>query len=86
MNYNHEAELTAVVNLVYLSARDTYRIEREEKAGIGYVDFIFCPEIDKSDACLILELKIGSAPDEAIQQIKEKKYALRFKGRLGEQV
>ena len=42
-----ETELTAIVNLVYLSARDNYRIEREEKAGIGYVDFIFYPETDK---------------------------------------
>ena len=41
LNYNNEAELTMIVNMVYLSARDSYRIEREDKAGIGYVDFIF---------------------------------------------
>lgn len=29
-----------------LAARDSYRIEREDKAGVGYVDFIFYPEID----------------------------------------
>lgn len=39
--YNREAELAAVVNLVYLSARDFYFVEREDKAGIGYVDFVF---------------------------------------------
>ena len=41
LNYNNEVDLTAVVNLVYLAARDSYRIEREDKAGKGFVDFIF---------------------------------------------
>lgn len=72
LSYNHETELSAIVNLVYLSARDQYRIEREEKAGIGYVDFIFYPEDKKAD-CMILELKVDHTPEEAIQQIKEKR-------------
>ena len=80
---SNEAELTAVVNLVYLSARDFYRIEREDKAGVGYVDFIFYPLDKKSDG-IILELKVDHTPEEAIRQIKERKYALKFKGRLGE--
>lgn len=36
LNYNDETELTAVVNLVYLGARNNYRVEREDKVGIGY--------------------------------------------------
>lgn len=83
-HYNHETELTAVVNLAYLSARDSYRIEREDKAGKGYVDFIFYPEKDRNADCIILELKVDYTPEEAIAQIKEKKYALRFKGKAGE--
>ena len=59
-------------------------MEREDKAGIGYVDFIFYPEIDKSADAIILELKVNHTPEEAIQQIKEKKYALKFQGKLGE--
>lgn len=82
-SYNSEIELSAVVNLAYLAARDKYRIEREDKAGEGYVDFIFYPDRGNDDA-VILELKIDSSPEEAIQQIKEKNYALRFKGKLGE--
>lgn len=31
--YNNEVELSAVVNLCYLSARNKYRVEREDKAG-----------------------------------------------------
>lgn len=84
LSYNNEIELTAIVNLVYLSARDTYRVEREDKAGKGYVDFIFYPEADKNADCIILELKVGHTPEEAIQQIKEKQYALRFQGRIAE--
>lgn len=41
LRYNSETELAAIVNPVYLSARDNYRAEREDKAGTGYVDFIF---------------------------------------------
>ncbi|MCM1173501.1 MAG: ATP-binding protein [Blautia sp.] len=83
LSYNNEAELSAVVNLCYLSARNRYRVEREEKAGKGFVDFIFYPERPKND-CLILELKVDGTPEEAIAQIKNKKYALRFQGQIGE--
>lgn len=82
-SYNSEIELSAVVNLVYLSARDRYRVEREDKSGKGYVDFIFYPE-RKNEPGLILELKIDSTADEAIDQIKNKQYAMRFAGKLGE--
>lgn len=83
LSYNSEIELSAVVNLVYLAARDKYRVEREDKAGEGYVDFIFYPA-RKGDDALILELKIDSTPEAAIQQIKDKNYVLRFRGKLGE--
>lgn len=72
-----------MVNLVYLAARDFYRIEREDKGGTGYVDFIFYPEDPEADG-MILELKVDHTPAEAIRQIKEKQYALRFAPRLGE--
>lgn len=84
LSYNNETELTAIVNLVYLAARDTYRIEREDKVGKGYVDFIFYPETDKNADCIILELKVGAAPEAAIQQIKDRDYVLRFKGKSAE--
>lgn len=83
LNYSNETELTMIVNMVYLSARDQYRIEREDKAGIGYADFIFYP-IKKEDDCLILELKVDHTPEDAIQQIKSREYALRFYGKPGE--
>ena len=33
---------------------------------------------------MILELKVDHKPEEAIAQIKEKEYALRFKGKTAE--
>ena len=72
-SYNSEIELSAVVNLVYLSARDKYRVEREDKAGEGYVDFIFYPE-QKDLSGIILELKVDSSPEDAIAQIERKNY------------
>ncbi len=83
LSYNNETELSAMVNLCYLSARNNYRVEREDKAGKGFVDFIFYPE-RKNEDCIILELKVDSTPEKAIAQIKEKNYALCFKGKLGE--
>ena len=83
LSYNNEVELSAIVNLVYLSARNRYRVEREDKAGKGFVDFIFYP-YKANGTYIILELKVGHSPEQAIQQIKDKQYILRFQGKLGE--
>ena len=83
LNYSNETELTMIVNMVYLAARDSYRMEREDKAGTGYVDFIFYP-VNSADDCIILELKVDSTAKDALQQIKDRNYALKFQGKLGE--
>ena len=83
LSYNNETELSAIINLVYLAARDQYRVEREDKSGKGYVDFIFYP-IRYDQDVIILELKVNHTPQEAIDQIKEKEYMLRFCGKTGE--
>lgn len=82
--YNNEAELASILRWVYLKALDFYRIEREDKAGVGYVDLIFYPIVAKSDDCIIIELKVNHTAQEAIQQIKDRQYALRFEGKFGE--
>lgn len=73
-----------IINLCYLSARNKYRVEREDKTGKGFADFVFYPKHKNGD-CIILELKIDSTPEEAIAQIKNKNYALCFEGKLGEE-
>ncbi len=83
LDYNDETELTAIVNFVYLAARDNYYVERENKAGEGYTDFIFYPERAGDDG-LILELKVDDTPEAAIQQIKDRKYLLKFQGKMAE--
>lgn len=82
--YNSEAELSALIRLIYLEARDSYDIQREDKAGTGYVDYIFYPVTDKSADCIIIELKVNDTADAAIRQIKDRKYMQRFLGKLGE--
>ena len=47
------------------------------------VDFIFYP-FQKNDDAIIIELKVNHSADEAIQQIKDRQYALRFEGKFGE--
>ncbi len=83
LNYNNETDLTAIVNLVYLSARNTYEVIREDKGGKGYVDFIFRPYINRADDGIILELKIDGSAQEAIRQIKDRQYALAFAPKTG---
>ncbi len=41
-------------------------------------------ELMESYAAMILELKVDSTPEAAIQQIKDKKYSFRFSGKIGE--
>ena len=81
--YTKDQIYSAIVNLVYLCARDEYRVEREDKAGKGFVDFIFYPKRNDIPG-IILELKINHTPQEAIEQIKEKNYQLKFQGKIGE--
>ncbi len=81
--YNNEAELASVVHWVYLKALDSYWIEREDNAGLGYADFIFYP-FNKADDAIIIELKVDHTADEAIQQIKDRQYALKLAGKFGE--
>lgn len=78
LQYNDENSLSCVVTLAYLSARDLYRVEREEKSGKGYADFTFHPR-RKSDTALIVELKKNETAQKAINQIKEKEYVQKFK-------
>ena len=78
LQYNDENSLACVITLAYLSARDIYRIEREEKTGKGYADFSFHPR-RKSDTALIIELKKNETVQKAIQQIKDKEYVQKFK-------
>ena len=77
LQYNDENSLSCVVTLAYLSARNEYKIEREEKSGKGYADFMFHPR-KKNGTAIILELKKDDTAEKAINQIKEKDYSMKF--------
>ncbi|MCI8974476.1 MAG: AAA family ATPase, partial [Lachnospiraceae bacterium] len=78
LKYNDENSLSCVVTLAYLSARNKYKVEREEKSGKGFVDFIFYPR-RKNLPGIIIELKADKSPEEAIAQIKQKEYSEKLK-------
>ena len=74
--YNDENSLSCVITLCYLYARKFYNILREEKSGKGYCDYLFLPK-EPGYLPIILELKMGKLPEEAIEQIKTKNYLQR---------
>ncbi|MGL4849585.1 MAG: AAA family ATPase [Clostridium sp.] len=76
--FSLENSLSCVLTLAYLSARDTYRVEREEKTGKGYADFTFHPR-RKNDTAFIVELKKDVNVEIALEQIKNKEYIEKFK-------
>lgn len=76
--YSNENSLACVVTVGYLAALDKYKITREDKAGKGYVDFVFEP-ITKGDIPIILELKYNHSAKNALKCIHEKGYIKRFK-------
>lgn len=80
LQYNDENALSCVITLCYLYARKDYWIEREEKSGKGYCDYLFVPKKEHGTA-IILELKVGKCCEEAIAQIKEKNYVQKVTGR-----
>lgn len=51
--------------------------------NVDQIQNIFYP-IRYDQDCMILELKVDHKLEEAIAQIKEKEYALRFKGKTAE--
>lgn len=84
IRYSDESELSKVITFVYLQAREYYDIRLEDRSGTGYVDYIFYP-YKKEDDGIIIELKVDDTVDSAIRQIKDRKYALNFDGKLGEE-
>ena len=84
LRYKNEADLAALVNLVYLAARDHYIVQREQPAGRGVADISFSPKVPASADYppFIVELKAGIGAAEAIEQIRTKNYTAIFKDSL----
>lgn len=72
------------ITFAYLQAREFYEIRLEERSSTGYADYIFYPYQKENDG-IIIELKVDASADQAIQQIKDRNYALNFNGKPGEE-
>ena len=75
LRYNDENSLACALALAYYSARRTHAVEREAPAGRGFADLIFRPRPGVDAPALVAELKAGGAPEDAIAQIRGKRYA-----------
>ena len=70
---NDEGVLGVIVTVCYYTAKDYYAIKKEEISMNGRSDVSFFP-IAPGYKPIIIELKVGKSPDEAIAQIKKKRY------------
>lgn len=78
IQYSDENSLACVIMYAYYGALDQYEIRREEKAGKGYVDFLFTP-VAPAYPPIIMELKYNRSARAAIAQIRERNYIQRMK-------
>lgn len=86
IQYNNENALSSVLTMAYIVAlKYYYKPIREMPAGRGYADIVFIPKRDcTSMPALLIELKWDRSPQQAIKQIKEKRYANALRGYAGE--
>ena len=78
--YNNEQALSAVVKLTFFTYRDHYVKLAELPSGTGYADIAYIPKKYDPAPALIVELKAGGTPEEAIEQIRSRDYASSIVG------
>ncbi|MCR5789147.1 MAG: ATP-binding protein [Lachnospiraceae bacterium] len=81
--YNDEQALRAIIKLAFFTYRDHYIKLEELPSGTGYVDMAYIPKKYDPSPALIIELKAGGTPEEAMEQIRSRNYASSIEG-LGE--
>ncbi len=72
-NKNKEDILGVITIISYYSVKQFYDIHKEVNTTLGRADIVFIPK-DNNHIPMIIELKVDSTPDEAINQIKDKEY------------
>ena len=82
--YNDENSLSCVITLAYYSARRDYLIMRELPAGKGFADVVFIPRKNCDKPTIIVELKWNDLVENAVSQIKNRKYDSVLKEYVGE--
>ena len=85
LEYNKEIALSFVVKTAYLYASTQYVIKKEDVSAKGRADFAFYP-MYANQTSFIIELKKDKTPEEAIEQIKDRKYFATFKNFKGKKL
>ena len=81
ISYNHEEDLACTLRLAFYSAMRRWRLVREAPAGKGYADLLLVPLASSGSLPgVVVELKWGASPDEALAQMRERDYAAAFRG------
>ncbi len=78
--YSNELALRAVIKLAFFTYRDHYIKLEELPSGTGYVDMAFIPKKYDPSPALIIELKAGGTPGEAMEQIRSRNYISSLEG------
>lgn len=78
--YNDEQALRAIIKLAFFTYRDHYIKLEELPSGTGYVDMAYIPKKYDPSPAMIVELKAGGTPEEAIDQIRSRNYASSVEG------
>lgn len=78
--YNNEQALRAIIKLAFFTYRDHYIKLEELPSGTGYVDMAFIPKRYDPSPALIVELKAGGTPEEAMEQIRSRNYTSQLEG------
>ncbi len=77
--YNEQA-LRAVIKLAFFTYRDHYIKLEELPSGTGYADLAYIPRKWDPSPALIIELKAGGTPEEALEQIRSRNYVSSVDG------
>ncbi len=78
--YNNEQALRAIIKLAFFTYRDHYIKLEELPSGTGYVDMAYIPKKYDPSPALVIELKAGGTPEEAMEQIRSRNYASSVEG------
>ncbi len=76
--YNDENSLSCVLSLALYAARRFYVLHREFPSGKGFADLVLAPRAGVEKPAVVVELKHGSAPEDALAQIRERNYASKL--------
>lgn len=74
LSYNNENSLACVLSLAFYYARNDYVVHRELPTGKGFADIVLIPRKNVDSPAIILELKVKSDADSAIEQIRRRQY------------